>query len=178
MNSSGVQRSDRISKAQRKIRPVGGLDDDGSGTTYLMLTVPLLVGRVGHYSKDAVQGRDLRHLVDVVTLPMKQQVTTLRPLPYVHKLSQRPSMDTLGPALAEAYRDGASVSVLRQQFRLSQGSILKLLAEHGVEMRQQGLSEEQIPTAVALYQEGQTIVQVAKRFGVAPQTEGYSPASL
>jgi len=123
-----------------------------------------------HYSKDAVQGRDLRHLVDLVTVLMKQQVTAPRPLPYVHKLSQRPSMDTLGSALAEAYRDGASVRVLRRQFSLSQGSVLKLLAEHGVETRQQGLSDEQLPTVVALYQEGETLLQLAEQFSVAPHT--------
>ncbi len=92
------------------------------------------------------------------------------PLPQIHKLSQR-----LPPAVAEelaaAYRAGAHTTELAPRFRLSHGSVLRLLAEQGVTMRRQGLSEGDAQTAMRMYEaEGLSLSEIGTRFGVWPQT--------
>jgi len=52
--------------------------------------------------------------------------------------------------LVQAYLDGASTTELRRRYALSQGSVIKLLHEHGVEMRGQGLADRDVTTAADL----------------------------
>lgn len=122
-----------------------------------------------HYSKDAVQGRLLAELVKFVRSLAKRQVKRSEPRPKIHKLEQRLAPE-VGEELATAYRAGASTADLRRRFGLSQPSVLKLLAGHGVETRHQRFAEEDALSAVALYQEGQTMMQLAEKFGVNIKT--------
>lgn len=92
------------------------------------------------------------------------------PLPPVHKLSQRLGLD-VGPMLADAYRGGATTTELRERFGLSQGSVLRLLAEQGVTMRRQGLSESDVRTAARMYETDQlSLAEIGTQFGVWPGT--------
>ena len=59
-------------------------------------------------------------------------------------------------------------SKLRQRYELSQGSVIKILREHGVEMHGQGLADGDAPTAAELYRSGATLAQPGERFGVSP----------
>ena len=61
-----------------------------------------------------------------------------------------------------------STTQLRQRYELSQGSVIKILREHGVEMRGQGLADRDAPTAAELYRSGATLAQPGERFGVSP----------
>jgi hypothetical protein len=70
--------------------------------------------------------------------------------------------------LVQAYRDGASTTHLRQRYDLSQGSVIKILREHGVEMRGQGLAYGDISAAAKLYSSGATLAQLGEQFGVSP----------
>lgn len=127
------------------------------------------MGLALHYSKDVIQGRQLAKLAEFVRAVEKPQVKASKPLPKIHKLEQRLPPE-VGEQVAAAYQAGASTTDLRRQFGLSQSSILKLLAEHGVASRHQGLTEDEALTVVALYQEGQTIMQLAEKFSVAFKT--------
>ncbi len=122
---------------------------------------------LGRYSKLCDQGKQLRRTVELATSVEKVQVKEPTPLPKIHKLEQRLS-PTVGIDMAAAYRAGASTPELRRRFGLSQSSVLKLLAEHGVEMRFQGLSDEDVPEAVRRYEAGQTLVQLGEWFKVSP----------
>ena len=90
-------------------------------------------------------------------------------VPVPHKLSQR-----LKPGVAEelaaAYRAGATTTELAPLFGISHASVLRLLAEQGVTMRMQGLSESGVQIAIELYGEGLSVAAIGTKLGVAPQT--------
>jgi transposase-like protein len=88
-------------------------------------------------------------------------------LPQVQRVDRRLPAETIAE-LVRAYRDGASTTELRQRYDLSQGSVVKILHDHGVEMRGQGLADGDVPTAVELYRGGATLAQLSERFGVSP----------
>ena len=70
--------------------------------------------------------------------------------------------------LVQMYRDGASTTQLRKQYELGQGSVIKILHEHGVVMRNQGLGDNDLALAATLYRDGTTLAQLGERFGVSP----------
>jgi hypothetical protein len=53
-----------------------------------------------------------------------------------------------------------------KEFNLSKGSVLKVLREAGVVMRNQGLSVEQIEEAQRLYEAGWSLARIGAEFGV------------
>ncbi len=132
-----------------------------------MISVELL----GVYSKPAYQPVRLRKLVEMMTsLQVRKVEDETTSLPQVHKLSQRLAPG-VAEELAEAYRVGASTTELGPRFGLSHGSVLRLLAEQGVEMRRQGLSESDARTAARMYQdEGLSLAEIGTQFGVWPGT--------
>ncbi|MET9285980.1 hypothetical protein [Nocardia beijingensis] len=67
--------------------------------------------------------------------------------------------------LVEGYQGGASTNRLCEQYELSKGGLLKILQEHGVQMRNQPMTEEEIDWAVQLYGEGQSLNAVARQLG-------------
>ena len=78
-------------------------------------------------------------------------------------MDRRLSPDTIAE-LVQAYRDGASTTELRRHYELSQGSVIKLLHEHSVAMRNQGPVGGDVATATQLYQSGATLAQLGERF--------------
>lgn len=115
------------------------------------------------------QGERLRQLVkQTESIPQARDKPAAK-RPKVHKLSQRLS-PKIEQELAAAYEAGASTSELRRRYGLSQGIILKLLADHGVATRQQGLSEAAAQAAINLYGAGHTLAQLGYRFHVSPNT--------
>jgi hypothetical protein len=85
------------------------------------------------------------------------------PLPQTQRVDRRLSAETIAE-MVRAYRDGVGTPELRQRYDLSQGSVIKILHEHGVEMRGQGLAYGDIPTAPELYRSGATLVQLGERW--------------
>ena len=55
-----------------------------------------------------------------------------------------------------------------RRYGLSQGSVITILHSHGVEMRGQGLADNDIPTAAELYRSGTTLAQLGEHFGSSP----------
>lgn len=66
------------------------------------------------------------------------------------RLDRRLSADTVAD-LVRAYRSGTSTGKLCEIHHLSKGGLLKILAEHGVEMRYQPMTADEIDWAVRLY---------------------------
>src|SRR5689334_9744237 len=56
-------------------------------------------------------------------------------------------------AIAQAYRDGIPSTALCRQYRIGKSTVLQILAEAGVPMRRQPLTESQIDLAARLYEE-------------------------
>lgn len=125
------------------------------------------VGLLKRYSKPVYQGRRLRRIVDLTEKSAKMQLREAIPLPQVQRVDRRLSAETIAE-LVRAYRGGASTTELRRQYDLSQGSIIKLLHEHGVAMRGQGLTDDDVAAAATLYRDGATLAQLGERFGVSP----------
>jgi hypothetical protein len=59
--------------------------------------------------------------------------------------------------LVRAYRDGTATTELRERYDLSQGSVIKILHDHGVVMCRQGLTDHDAATAAKLYRNGATL---------------------
>ena len=87
--------------------------------------------------------------------------------PQVQRVDRRLSHETI-TELVQDYRDGVSTPELRQRYELSQGSVIKILHRHGVQMRGHGMTDGDLPAAAELYCRGATLAQLGKRFGVSP----------
>lgn len=86
------------------------------------------------------------------------------------KVTRRLSADTIAE-LVEAYRQGTSTLELQKRYDLGKGTVLKLLADHNVPMRQQQhLTEAQIDKAVEQYQAGDSLATIAKQIGSTATT--------
>lgn len=94
--------------------------------------------------------------------PSSAGISTVRP----RRLDRRLSPTTIAE-LVDAYRAGASTNQLCKRHGLSKAVLLKILQEHGVEMRNQPMTEEEIDWAVRLYAEGQSLNAVARRLDKA-----------
>jgi transposase-like protein len=106
-------------------------------------------------------------MVELTDKSAKTQVRTRDPLLNTHRLDRRLSAETIAE-LVQAYQDGASTPQLRQRYELGQSSVIKLLHEHGVVMRNQGLADEDLSIAAELYRGGETLAELGQRFGVSP----------
>ncbi|MCX2934705.1 hypothetical protein ORI20_31015 [Mycobacterium sp. CVI_P3] len=78
--------------------------------------------------------------MEIVEKLAKTQVREVSPLPQIQKVDRRLSAETIAE-LVQAYRDGVGTPTLRRRYNLSQGSVLKLLREHGVIMRPNGTNQ-------------------------------------
>src|ERR1700694_2663258 len=122
---------------------------------------------VKRYSNPVYQGRRLRRMVEMTDKSAKMQVREAVTLPQTQQVDRRLSAETIAE-LVQAYRNGVSTTQLRQRYELSQGSVIKILHEHGVEMRGQGLADGDARTAAELYRSGATLAQLGERYGVSP----------
>lgn len=81
------------------------------------------------------------------------------------RLDRRLSSETITELVA-AYRAGVSTNELCRQYEVSKGGVLKLLADHGVAMRQQPMTHDQIDRAVRFYVDDELSIRtIAARLG-------------
>jgi hypothetical protein len=92
------------------------------------------------YSKPEYQGSRLRRMVALAEKSVKSQVRKPASLPEVQRVDRRLSAETVAE-LVQAYRDGVGTPELRRRYKLSQGSVLKVLRQHGVTMRPSGTNQ-------------------------------------
>jgi hypothetical protein len=106
-------------------------------------------------------------MVELAEQSANLPVRAMVPLPQVQRLDRRLSAETVAE-LVQAYRDGVGTPELRRRYDLSQGSVIRILHRHGVQMRNQGLADGDIATAAELYRGGATLARLGERFGVSP----------
>jgi hypothetical protein len=126
-----------------------------------------LVELMKRYSNPVYQGRRLRRMVEMAEKSVKTPVRGVSLSPQVQRIDRRLSAKTVAE-LVEAYRDGVGTPELRQRYKLSQGSVIKILHSHGVQMRGQGLAASNVAAAAEQYCGGVTLAQLGERFGVSP----------
>ena len=69
--------------------------------------------------------------------------------------------------IVQQYRDGIPTTSLCELHGLGKSTVLKLLAEAGVQMRRQPLSEPEIEAAARLYADGRSLSKVSAELGIA-----------
>jgi hypothetical protein len=73
-------------------------------------------------------------------------------------------------ALETAYRAGKTIKHLAGTFGVHRVTVTSLLRRHGVELRQVGLTDEQVFEACHLYPEGWSLARLAERYDVDDMT--------
>ncbi|MGW5376434.1 helix-turn-helix domain-containing protein [Nocardia sp. NPDC003999] len=96
--------------------------------------------------------------------PHRRPATTGSSTVQARRLDRRLSQATIAE-MVDAYRSGTSTNTLCERHGLSKGGLLKILQEHGVQMRYQPMTDEEIDWAVRLYGEGQSLNAVARKLG-------------
>ncbi|WP_280494322.1 helix-turn-helix domain-containing protein [Nocardia farcinica] len=92
----------------------------------------------------------------------KTDSNTVRP----RRLDRRLSAETLAE-LVTSYVTGTSTNQLCELYGLSKCGLLKILQQHGVQMRNQPMTEEEIDRAAELYRAGNSIKTIAMKLGKA-----------
>ena len=72
--------------------------------------------------------------------------------------------------LVADYEAGMPSTQLVVTYGLGKGSVLKLLDEAGVQMRNRGLPKDKLEKAAKLYRDGWSLARVGKQFGCSPDT--------
>jgi DNA-directed RNA polymerase specialized sigma24 family protein len=85
--------------------------------------------------------------------------------PKPFKLDQRLKPQAIAEIITR-YEAGEPSTVIAKSFGLSKGSVIKLLRDAGVPIRNQGLTSEQVTEAARLYVSGQSLAQIAAHLGV------------
>ena len=89
--------------------------------------------------------------------------------PRVHDVRRRLGADVIAHLIHD-HESGQSTAALMQNYQLGKGTVLSLLAEHGVKMRGQGIPEDQLGEAINLYKSGWSVMRVGKHFGCSAET--------
>ncbi len=72
----------------------------------------------------------------------------------------------------DEYRAGASTKTLAKRYGLGQGTVVHLLHQEGVVMRNQGLPVDRTGEAAWLYRQGWSQQRLAERYGCDAKTVG------
>ena len=112
-----------------------------------------------------VLGRYSKHskLVIPTSVPASPIATQIPPHKPPHRLDRKVSAETAAQLVAD-YESGVPSTHLTMIYGLGKGSVLKLLKEAGVQMRNHGLLQENFEEAATLYRNGLSLARVAKRF--------------
>jgi len=98
-------------------------------------------------------------------IPRSDRSSDQAPLAAPFKLDQR-----LKPAIVTdivaRYQAGEPSTAIAATFNISKGSVIKLLREAGIQIRNQPLTDSQITEAVRLYKSGQSLAQIGAHLGV------------
>lgn len=127
------------------------------------------------YSNPDTIQKTMRVLRDAGVLTADGQVRATASLPNeVHvpepfKLDQRLKPQTIAEIIAR-YEAGEPSTAIAAAFNLNKGSVIRLLREAGVTIRNQGLTKVQITEAAQLYQSGLSLAAIGVGLGVDHST--------
>lgn len=87
------------------------------------------------------------------------------PIAQPFKLSQRMDHSTVNQLIKD-YESGKSSQELARRYNLNKGSVIKLLRQAGITIRNQGLTDQKVAEATQLYKSGLSLADIGTRFGV------------
>lgn len=122
---------------------------------------------LGRYSNTSEHLRRMKRTLDLAARQSSPRPPTAAP--FVHKVSQRLSPRALDQ-LATDYEAGVPTTQLTAKYGLGKGAVLRVLTERGVAMRHQPLTNEQVITAIQLYECGASLKQVGAELGADHET--------
>jgi hypothetical protein len=129
-----------------------------------------LVDVRGLYSKPRSPEKDLDQLqliLERATGDPAVQSTATRTK--IRNVTRRIGQDRIG-RLVEDYRGGVTTIELMDRFGLSKTSVVHLLEAHGVTLRRQPLSEDEVAEVAALYERGSSLTAVQRGVDAARET--------
>lgn len=86
-----------------------------------------------------------------------------------YKLAQRIDPETIAK-IVQDYQDGMTSPAIGKQYGINKGSVIRLLREAGVPVRNQPLDERHVAEAIALYRSGLSLARVGEKLQVDPGT--------
>ena len=104
-----------------------------------------IVELMKRYSKPEYQGSGLRRMVEMAKKSAEMPIREAPSPSQEDRMDRRLSSETIAE-LAQADRDGIGTPELRRRYKISQGSVLKLLRAHGVTMRAVGTNQHGEPS--------------------------------
>ncbi len=123
-----------------------------------------VMGRYSNSSYSLLSGHVHRLIRDVRTSQPCKSTT-----PRVHAVHRRLSPDVIQQLIAD-YQAGTPSTQLMVNYNLGKGTVLRLLREHGVQLRRQRMSPDEIDQALQLYGQGLSIAAVGSKLGYGDGT--------
>jgi hypothetical protein len=124
-----------------------------------------LAERLHHYRNSHLSTNRMVRTRDAALLAHRVGPDPLRPASRL--VSDRVSTETL-TQIVEDYQAGVPTTTLCRQHHIGKGTVLRLLAEHGVSMRRQPMTAAQQRTVIALYAKGWSLAKIGTKFGRHP----------
>jgi hypothetical protein len=86
-----------------------------------------------------------------------------------HRISARLSEEQVRQVCSE-YQRGVTTRTIATRYRIGKTTVTKLLREHDVPLRHQGLDAQQVSQAVRLYRAGKSVAQVGAELNFHPSS--------
>jgi len=115
-----------------------------------------LLGRYSNFPQPLLSGQ-IHHLIRGVDVPEP-------PTPRVHAVNRRLCPDTIQQLIAD-YQAGTPSTQLMVTHNLGKGTVLRLLRDHCVQIRNQRMTPAEVGQAIQLYQAGNSLVAVGAKLG-------------
>jgi hypothetical protein len=117
------------------------------------------MGRYSNFFPPLLSGQNNRLIQDV---PAPESPKS--PTPRVHAVHRRLSTDTIQQLIAD-YQAGTPSTQLMVTYSLGKGTVLRLLREHGVQLRHQRMTPTDVAQAIQLYQAGNSLAAIGTKLG-------------
>lgn len=117
------------------------------------------MGRYSNFTQPLLSGQ-IDRLLRVVDAPEPSKL----PTPRVHAVQRRLSPDAIQQLVAD-YQAGTPSTQLIVTYKLGKGTVLRLLRNQGVQLRNQPMAPTQVEQAIQLYGQGLSLAAVGQRLG-------------
>lgn len=126
-----------------------------------------MVDFIGGYSrKDYLRDRFLVLKDRLASYPPRDP----EPVPSAPRTSRHRFTPELRAEIVAKYEAGVPSTQLVREYGMGKGTVLKLLRDAGVAIRNQGLRDKQVGEAAQLYESGLSLARIGERFGVDGST--------
>lgn len=118
-----------------------------------------LLGRYSNFPQPPLS-RQTNRLIRAVGVPEPAK----SPAPRVHAVHRRLSSATIQQLVTD-YQAGTPSTQLMTTYDLGKGTVLRLLRDHGVQLRNQRMTPAEVEQAIQLYGQGLSLATVGQQLG-------------